>query len=484
MKGSRIIYLIVVVLALFSCQDDWTFSNDSRYALDFSADTVRLDTVFTDIASASAAFMVYNTNDAGLRFDAVMGGGAGSPFRMNLDGEGGAVITGLEIPAGDSLFCYVSVNIPASDVTIPFNVFDSIRFVMESGLVQYVRLSAYGQNATVLKGASFDSDTRLDATLPYLVYDSLCVAEGATLTVAPGARLYFHSKSVLDVSGRIIAEGTSDSLIIMRGDRLDAMNTVPPVAYDLLASQWGGIRIRGGSYGNVFSHCDIHGGEFGIIADSASSVLPKFSLYSSVVHNVSGSCIEATGCMIDVANSQITNAGTSCVDIAGGKSEFTFCTIVGFSLWSVGSQAVLLSDSRDGNSVPFAGASFRNCIITGRHESEFIARFADSESRTAPYMVENSLLMVKDSADVRFSNVVFENRDRDAFASSNFADRTVRGYASVFALDSLSGARGIADTLSRVWPVDLAGVPRPPVGADAGCYQFIPETATKQNTEK
>jgi hypothetical protein len=479
MKASRILGLITVLLVLFSCQDDWKFSADTRYTLDFSVDTVRLDTVFTGIASASAGFMVYNPNDAGLRFDAVMGGGAGSPFRMNLDGEGGAVITGLEIPAGDSLFCFVAVNIPASDETGLLNAFDSIRFVLESGLVQHVRLSAYGQNAVVLKGMKIESDTRLDATLPYLVYDSLYVAEGATLTVAPGAKLYFHSKSVLDVAGRVMAEGSADSVIIMRGDRLDAMNTAPPVAYDLLAAQWGGIRIRGCSYGNVFSHCDIHSGEFGIIADSASSVQTKFSLYSSVVHNMSGSCIEATGCKIDVANSQITNAGTGCVDIAGGRSEFTFCTIAGFSLWSIGSQAVRISDSRDGNSVPFAGASFRNCIITGRHESEFIADFADSVSQTAPYSVENSLLMVKDTADVRFRNVVFEKMDQEAFASSNFVDHTVRGYGSVFALDSLSRARGIADTLSRLWPVDLAGVHRPPVGADAGCYQFVPATAGK-----
>jgi len=479
MKASRILSLITVLLVLFSCQDDWKFSADTRYTLDFSVDTVCLDTVFTGIASASAGFMVYNPNDAGLRFDAVMGGGAGSPFRMNLDGEGGTVITGLEIPAGDSLFCFVTVNIPASDETVPINAFDSIRFVLESGLVQYVRLSACGQNTIVLKGTRIESDTRLDAVLPYLVYDSLYVAEGATLTVAPGAKLYFHSKSVLDVAGRVMAEGSADSVIIMRGDRLDEMNTAPPVAYDLLAAQWGGIRIRGCSYGNVFSHCDIHSGEFGIIADSASSVQTKFSLYSSVVHNMSGSCIEATGCRIDVANSQITNAGTGCVDIAGGRSEFTFCTIAGFSLWSMGSQAVRISDSRDGNSVPFEGASFRNCIITGRHESEFITDFADSVSQTAPYSVENSLLMVKDTADTRFRNVVFDNMDREAFASSNFVDHTVRGYGSVFALDSLSRARGIADTLSRLWPVDLAGVPRPPVGADAGCYQFVPETAGK-----
>ena len=81
---------------------------------------------------------------------------------------------------------------------------------------------------------------------------------------------------------------------------------------------------------------------------------------------------------------------------------------------------------------------------------------------------------IPDKVDVRFSNVVFENSRSKAYGSSNFKDRTVRGYSSFFELDSLSSARGIADSLSQVWPIDLNGTPRPPSGADAGCYQYKP----------
>ena len=472
MRRFRLVNMLLPLLVLCSCTDDWKFSTDSGYVLGFSADTVCFDTVFTGVASASAEFRIYNPNDVGLRFDALMGGGAASAFRMNLDGEGGATIAGLEIPAGDSLFCFVSVNITQTDQTEVFSAFDSIRFVLESGEVQCVRLLARGQNAVRLKGRRIEADETLTSRLPYIVYDSLYVAEGATLTLSPGTRLYFHKDAVLDVAGRLMAQGSRDSMIVMRGDRLDFM--LPDVPYDVLDGQWGGIRLRDSSYGNLLQWCDIHGGSWGVLADSADAGQLKISIVSSVIHNVRINGIQAEGCRIRVANSQITNAGVTCVDITGGWSEFTFCTIAGFSLWSIGSQAVLLSDRRGRTAVPFLGANFRNCIITGRHESELITQFADSVKDTAPYSVSNSLLMVRDTADTRFSNVVFENRKADVFGPYNFVDNSIRGYRSVFMLDSLSPARGIADSLSAVWPVDLAGVPRPPVGADAGCFQFKP----------
>ena len=473
MKRIRIISVLMAALSVISCHDDWSFSADSRFVLDFSADTVRMDTVFTGVASATACFMVYNTNDVGLRFDAFMNGGAGSPFRMNLDGQGGIGITGLEIPSGDSLYCFVSVNIPETGDPELFSATDSIRFVLESGNVQYVKLSAFGQNAVRLKGRRIESDTTLSGAIPYLVFDSLYVAEGATLILTKGTRLFFHAGAVLDVAGRLLAQGSADSMIVFRGDRLDATETVPPVKYDLLASQWGGIRIRGGSYDNVFSFCDIHGGKFGIKADRDSSDHVKFSVSSSIVHNVAENCIEATGCSIRIANSQITNAGAFCVDVAGGWSDFTFCTIAGFSLWTANSQAVLLSDSRDNKSVQFIGAQFRNCIITGRHQDEFLTMLSDSVKKTDSYCVSSSLVMTSDTTDIHFRNVAFDRHGTSWGGPSNFRDNTVQGYASVFYLDSLSHARGIADSLSVEWPIDLRGVSRPTEGADAGCYQFF-----------
>lgn len=472
MKPVRLILALTALLALLSCHDDWEYSSDGRYMLSFSADTVSMDTVFTGVASASVWFKVYNPNEVGLRFDAVMGGGTASHFRMNMDGEGGSTITSLELGAGDSLFCFVSVNIPADGQTEIFQTFDSIRFILESGNVQFVRLSASARNAVVLKGERIESDTRLTSRMPYIIHDSLYVKEGVTLTLEPGTSLYFHKGAVLDVAGRLVAQGKPDSVILMRGDRLDDM--LDDLPYDLLDGQWGGIRLRSGSYLNTLEWCDIHGADFGIRADSAGCDMLKLSVVSSVIHNIKGDGLKATGCDIEVANSQITNARGACVDIAGGRSEFNFCTIAAFSLWEGAGQAVVLSDSRDGKGVGFGGASFRNCIITGRHTSELITQFADSVKNTAPYSVSNSLLMVRDTTDSRFSNVRFENNRNKAYGASNFRNRARIDYRSVFELDSLSQARGIADSASALWPMDLAGVNRPADGADAGCFQYKP----------
>ena len=98
--------------------------------------------------------------------------------------------------------------------------------------MQFVRLAAYGQNAVRLRGRRIEHDTTLTAYLPHLIFDNLYVAEGVTLTMEPGTRLYFHNGAVLDIAGKIVAQGTADSMILMRGDRLDQMLTAPPVAYD------------------------------------------------------------------------------------------------------------------------------------------------------------------------------------------------------------------------------------------------------------
>lgn len=475
MKVRIVKYLACVALFMSmlytGCTNTEQFTVSPDCSLSFSTDTVRMDTVFTGIASASAGLMVYNKNKSGIRTDVVLAGGTSSPFRINIDGEGGHQIAGLELLHGDSLFCFVSVNIPSNSMDKPFKCIDSLMFILESGVVQRVILEADGQNAVRLQSHTVSSNLTLTAQLPYIVTDTLRVMPGATLTLMPGTRLFFHQKAVLDVQGQISACGTPDSMIIMRGDRLD--NMLPDLPYDLLSGQWRGIVLGSDSYDNMFSYCDIHGAEFGIRADSSESSRTKFSMETSVLHNVDGNGIEASGCSIVVANSQITNAGGYCVDLAGGKADFAFCTIASFSIWNIGNGAVRITDSRRKTHFELENATFRDCIITGRHKDEWVVELPDSVGLQPLYSVSNSLLMTMDTTNAHFHDVVFENGNHGRYGPDNFTHNTLVGYRSEFSLDSLSRARGIADTLSLLWPVDLSGVPRPLSGADAGCYQFV-----------
>ena len=483
MNGLRrfcnLFFMASAILLPAACDDSEGFSSSPEYRLTFSADTVSLDTLFTTVTSATAYFMVYNNTSAGIRADVRLAGGDSSPFRLNVDGEGGSYMSGLEIEPGDSLFCFVTANLPDSGNPELFTVRDSVAFILESGVVQFVRLDACGRNARFLHGMRILTDTVFTSDYPYIIYDSLWVAGGATLGLLPGTELYFHKGAGLVVEGKLIAEGTLEHPVLMRGDRIDRLFSNLP--YDLLSEQWEGVRLRSGSFGNSFTFCDIHGGEFGIRADSSREDRLKFSMVSSTVHNVAGNGIETTGARISVANSQLTNAGGHCVSITGGYAEFNFCTIASFPLWWLGESAVSLNNISDGVTWPLFDAGFRNCIITGRQGEAITGVLTDSiegypSGSVDRYSVSNSLVMTSDTLNPRFRNVVFERAGDERAGAANFRDRTVADtYRSVFMLDSLSLARGISDTVSvQFWQEDLNGVPRPARGADAGCFQFEP----------
>lgn len=469
------VLLICMVLPLLaalsqSCSDDTRFASDSRHGLVFSTDTLDMDTVMAGVSSASYLITVYNRNDKAVRFDAMLAGGVSSPFNINVDGMPGPSMSGIEVYPGDSVMCLVNVNAPVSD-NCRISVWDdSIRFLLESGAVQHVILRAESLNAIRLDGYEVVSDECFTADRPYLIYDTLHVAPGAELRLMPGAGLYFHNGAGLVVDGRIKAVGTPDSMIVFRGDRTDLLLSDLP--YDLMDSQWEGIALGSGSFGNSMEYCDVHGGRFGIRADSSDCSELKLRLESSIVHNVAGNCIQADGCRMEISNSQLTNAGDCCVDIAGGRADFTFCTIASFSVWYQGRVAVSVTDRRgDSASVPFEGAYFNDCIITGRHNNELEVSDSLASRYSGLLRVSNSLVMASDTTCAYYDNVVFENRKSDCYGALNFTDSSRKGYASVFTLDSLSMARGIADTLSASFPIDLAGKPRPLSGADAGCFQ-------------
>ena len=185
----------LVTIGLVGCTDKWGFSTDPSHRLAFSSDTIAFETLFTDVSSATQAFLIYNPNKENLSIaHAYVAGGEDSPFRVNIDGLAGATYTDLAIRGGDSMYVFVEVTIDPRGQDEPFEVHDSLCFTLESGVTQQVIFSASGQDATVLRGMVIDADTWLTAQRPYLIYDSLRVEEGSVLYLAPGTRLYFADK--------------------------------------------------------------------------------------------------------------------------------------------------------------------------------------------------------------------------------------------------------------------------------------------------
>ena len=96
-----------------------------------------------------------------------------------------------EIRPNDSIFVFVEATLPENGGNLPVTITDYLDFET-NGVTKTVVLSANGQDVDRRRGQVVDVDTRLVADKPYQIFDSLVVAEGATLTLDPGVTLYFH----------------------------------------------------------------------------------------------------------------------------------------------------------------------------------------------------------------------------------------------------------------------------------------------------
>ena len=480
--------IIALVATMIACNDDRGYSTDPTHRLAFSADTVSFDTLFTEVSSATYSFLIYNRNSHDLLIkDARLAGGESSPYRVNLDGMAGTAFREVAVRGGDSLYVFVEVTVDPRGQDEPFEVRDSLQFVLESGVMQQVQLRACGQDAIVLRGVCIDRDTCFTGQRPYLIYDSLRVNEAKTLRLEAGARLYFNEGAGLQVYGSLEAVGTQGAPVVFRGARTDRMFAYLP--YDRLTAQWGGITLHPGSFDNVFVNCDIHSGKYGIIADNGRvlNYHSKLSMHNTQIHNVEGDALRLTICSAVITNSLFTNAGGHCVNILGGQLTFRHCTMANFYPWSSErGVAVNISnfDEEEQLVYPLIGVNFTNCIVTGSKDDELAGLVLEKTdtvdySEYARFFFDHSLINSKGEArepdSLHFAHIVWEHRDSTAYGRSNFRTIDHSNFIYDFHLDSLSCARNIGKYLGG-YPrtdYDRDGQPRKEGQTDAGCYQYV-----------
>lgn len=470
--------ILLIASSLTSCLSDDEYSTSSGDHLTFSVDTLSLDTLISGRATNTYTFEVYNRGDKALRITSVqLASGTSSPFKVNVDGvslESG-VAEGLEVASGDSLRVFLFANLPNRDSDEPFEVSDRLVFTTEGGAVDGVVLQAWGQDVVPITVGELTADTTLSASRPYVISDTLVVAEGATLTLAPGTRLYFSSTASLLVRGRLVAEGTVAQPITFRGDRLGDMFSGQP--YDRIPAQWGGIAFEGTSYGNHLDHCDIHSGTGGVRCDSSDVSRETLRMENTVLHNMSGNCLTVRAANVFVGNSQITNAGGNCVTLLGGNSTFIHCTIGNFYAFSGGRGVALSYANYDGDTrLPLYAADFQNCLITGYSDDEIMS---DQSSRYTDdafnFSFRSCLLDTPEVTDDRIVNCLWDNSDNAVCREDNFTPAfDLDQLIFTFGLAAESKAVNAADATvsSTYYPQDLNGRDRlTDDGPDIGCYE-------------
>src|SRR5258705_10279785 len=137
---------ISLLLVFFSCRKE-SFINSPDARLTITADTLKYDTVFVTSGSFYQYFRIINENNQKLRITSVkLMGGAGSAYKINVDGTPGPELTNLELDTNDSLYVFVQININQNAGNLPFIVRDSIQ-ITYNGNIRKVQLEAWGQNA-------------------------------------------------------------------------------------------------------------------------------------------------------------------------------------------------------------------------------------------------------------------------------------------------------------------------------------------------
>ena len=492
--GALLMLLIGVVVAC--SDDDEEFIVSPSIPIYFSDDTVRFDTIFTDVGSATKELIIYNPNNKGVRLSSVrLGSNGSSGFRVNLDGQYNTQFNDVEIFHEDSIFCFIEVTVSPHDSDSPILITDSLLFTLSNGVTRRVQLEAYGQDVIRMRDITITADTTLAPTRPIVVLDSLVVDTGATLTIAAGTTLCFHKGAGLRVHGTLVCDGTLEHPITMRGDRTDKI--FPYLPYDRLDAQWEGIMLYPESHDNQFTYCDIHGGTYGVIApnekdkqkqyDFDEDSLPKLTMTNCIVHNVSSDALSLQRTKANIYNSQLSNAGRYCVLVIGGTTRFYHCTLAQFYPWNAEHGAALMfTNVSDKVSYPLHLIEFTNSIITGYADDElFGSRMEDSDAAFNYRFVSsliNTVITNEEAAD--FPNCRFEPRlkdlnemkeeERPKHRATNFRLIDTELYLYDFRLDTLSTARNLGDgTLTpEQCRRDLRGILRPTDKPDAGCYQF------------
>ena len=157
--SALFVCVILTTSLLLSCQKE-RFTTASEDKLTFSTDTLRFDTAFTQLGSATRYFKIYNPHNRRIRISRIyLEQGDQSRFQLNVDGLPGSEHLDLEIAVNDSMYVFAEVTInpnqPAS--ASPFVIQENLVFET-NGNEQKVILEAWGQNAVYLP-SRFSADS-------------------------------------------------------------------------------------------------------------------------------------------------------------------------------------------------------------------------------------------------------------------------------------------------------------------------------------
>lgn len=505
MRFIPILLFLGILLSICSCRSDFE-TIASKGNLEFSKDTIYLDTVFTNIGSSTYQLKVYNKSKIDINIPSIkLGKGLNSKYRMTVDGmqgDNGKIFNNVTLLAKDSLYIFIetTANIVDANPT-DFLYTDVIQFDSGENL-QKVELVTLIQDAVFLYPKKFADGTTetlpigdekiygfyLDDNDPingnellfnnkksYVIYGYAAVPSGKTVIFDAGARVHFHANSGLIVTknASLKINGTTsitdklENEVVFEGDRLEpAFSDVP--------GQWGAIWLTDGSTNNQINHATIKNSTIGLLIqnnDGTTTSIKNTQIYNSANYGILGQTSKIKG-----ENIVINYAGQASLACSyGGNYNFTHCTFN--NNWNSSQQVAVSIGNYITGAIPeskdLIAASFNNCIIYGSYSNEMILN--KKSTATFNYQFNNCLLKFNNSSN-QFTDDPLYQFDKDPIHYNaillNKDPKFYKIAQNKFNIDNNSSAFAKGNSAYLI-PLDILGNTRtfPP---DLGAYQSKP----------
>ncbi len=388
---TRLLYILLIFpLLLCACIED-DFDTSASAQPSFAVEELDMGLQFTENPSPTAQLMVYNRNSKQINISEIALRD-GRHFRINVDGQSGERFSNVEIRGGDSIYIFVECTLPTQPTSAMQEMSDAIIF-RTNGVEKALTVKASAQNVTRHRAERITASTTWSAEQPHVIFDSLVVAKGCTLTLPAGTQLLFHDKGSLRVEGTLRSLGTAEAPVVMKGDRTG--NVVADISFEVMSNQWEGVTFDRESADNLLQHTDICNSRMGVLVDSLASL----TLINSRLTNCSAPALMAWGGSKIVAlGSELSNSGTALFACEGGDFTFNRCTLANWYLFALPAWAnVELLDA------PNTTLTFTNSVIYGRGTP--VSRYDKPEE--ANIWFKRVLFAVDGKDDARYLNCLW-----------------------------------------------------------------------------
>lgn len=473
-KFSSVICLTIFALLLVSCRKQSEYEGAAD--LEFSRLTVAFDTVFTSLSSVTERLVVRNPYNGDVYTDVLLQGGNSSYFSVNVNGVSGNNLKRVCIPAKDSIFVFIKVNIHPNGQDTPLLVVDTLHFYT-NGKRQDISLLASGQDAhfiladRMVGGIPYhivagEGEHRVwKNDKPYVIYGYAVVDSVGKLEIEAGTQVYIHKEGGLWIykGGCLKVKGSKEAPVVFQGDRRESF-------FQKDYAQWSRIWINEGTEDNEIDYAIIKNAFIGIQAEILDEDMGnRLRLSNSVIERSLGIGFMGRGYRVEAFNNVFSDCGQYALALVQG-GDYTFSHNTVYNYYSQGvrkTPSVFFSNYYDVGNIRYLSdfsAEFTNNIVYGSQLREFACSFLPQAQFKAD--IHDGLLR----CDTLYPDVFGKNLKR------NVDPRLQDPRNGNFVPEETSPCNAAGVYLSA-YPLDKAGNLRPNPPA-VGAYEYAAPAKT------